>query len=407
MGLVVLKFGGSSLANPELIKSAARRVIATKQSGKDVIVVVSAMGDETDRLYDLAYEFMDNPPPRELDMLVSTGEQVSIALMSIAVQSMGLDAISFIAGQIGVRTDSFHSKAKILDIERDRVDRALGEGKIVVIAGFQGVDEGFNITTLGRGGSDTSAVALAAVFGAEVCEINKDVDGVFTADPNIVPGARLMKTISYDEMLELAGMGAGVLHSRSVELAKKHNVPIRVRSSFNETPGTLVCEENEEENAPPARGATFNKKEARVSLRSVPDRPGVASTILQRIAARNINIDMIMQNPGHRGVTDVAFTVPKSDLRETMEVCRQVSSEIGAKGVEADDRIAKISVIGSGMRHHSGVAYRMFDALAKQSINIENISTSEIRISCVVRDQDCDRALRAVHDAFEMEKAVG
>jgi len=406
MGLVVLKFGGTSLADADLIRSTAQRAISVKESGKDVVVVVSAMGDETDRLYDLAYQFMENPPLRELDMLVSTGEQVSIALMSIAIQSLGQDSISFVAGQIGFRTDGYHSKAKILDIERDRLDEALRAGKIVVVAGFQGVDEEFNITTLGRGGSDTSAVALAAVLGAEVCEINKDVDGVFTADPSIVPKARLLDTISYDEMLELAGMGAGVLHSRSVELAKKHNVPLRVRSSFNEEPGTLVCEETPEAAVPCVSGATYNKKEARVSLRDVPDRPGVASTILQRIAERNINVDMIMQNPGHHGVTDVAFTVPKLDLQESMDVCREVAAEIGAKGVEADDKIAKISAIGSGMRDHPGVAFRMFEALAAEGVNIENISTSEIKISCIVREEDCDRSLRAVHDAFEMDKAA-
>ena len=404
MGRVVSKFGGSSLADTDLIRTAARRAIATKESGNDVIVVVSAMGNETDRLYDLANELMENPPPRELDMLVSTGEQVTISLMSIAIQSLGHDAISFIGGQIGIRTDGYHSKAKILDIsQRGRVDEALKEGKIVIVAGFQGVDEDLNITTLGRGGSDTSAVALAAVFGADVCEINKDVDGVCTADPRIVPDAKLMDKISYDEMLELAGMGAGVLHSRSVELAKKHRVPLRVRSSFNETPGTLVCE-LPADNAPVVRGATFNVKESKVTLCQVPDRPGVASTILQRIAERNINVDMIIQNPGHEGITDLAFTVPKLDLPETMEVLSSVSDEIGASEVVSQDDIAKISVIGSGMQRSSGVAFRMFNALASEGINIENISTSEIRISCIVKADDCERSLRAAHAAFELGK---
>ncbi|MBI2195182.1 MAG: aspartate kinase, partial [Planctomycetes bacterium] len=400
MAIVVQKFGGTSVGDTKLIKAAAQRVIDTKLSGKDLIVVVSAMGQETDRLYDLAYEIMDDPPPRELDMLVSTGEQVSIALMSIAMHSLGHDAISFVAGQIGVRTDSYHSKAKILDIQRERVDAALREGKIVIVAGFQGVDEQSNITTLGRGGSDTSAVALAAVFGAELCEIYKDVDGVFTADPRIVPSARLLDTISYDEMLELAGMGAGVLHSRSVELAKKHGVPLRVRSSFNRQPGTLVRREDNGE-AKPLTGVTFNKKEAKITLHRVPDRPGVASTILHPIAQRNINVDMIIQNPGRNGVTDVTFTVPKSDLAEALQVCGQVASEIGAEKVLSDDRVAKVSAVGGGMRHHPGVAHRMFAALALEGINIQNISTSEIRISCIVRDEDCDRSLRAVHDAFE------
>lgn len=404
MSIVVQKFGGTSVGNTQLIKDAAKRVIDTKLSGKEMIVVVSAMGDETDRLYNLASEIMDNPPPRELDMLVSTGEQVSIALMSIAIHSLGHDAVSFVAGQIGVRTDSYHSKAKILDIQRDRVDAALREGKIVIVAGFQGVDEKANITTLGRGGSDTSAVALASVFEAELCEIYKDVDGVFTADPRIVPSARLLDSISYDEMLELAGMGAGVLHSRSVELAKKHRVLLRVRSSFNHQMGTLVCEEAEGPKKPIA-GATFNKKEAKLTLSQVPDRPGIASTILHRIADRNINVDMIIQNPGHHGVTDVTFTVLKSDLHEAMDVCRQVAAEIGAVKVVADDRVAKVSIIGSGMRHHPGIAHRMFSALAREGVNIQNISTSEIKISCIVRDTDCDRSLRAIHDAFELGKA--
>lgn len=402
MGIVTLKFGGSSLAHADLIKSAARRAINTKESGKDVIVVVSAMGDETDRLYGLADEIMDDPPAREMDMLVSTGEQVSIALMSIAIHSMGHDAISFLGGQIGMRTDNYHSKAKIIDIQTDRVDAALADGKIVIVAGFQGVDEDANITTLGRGGSDTSAVAIASVFNADVCEINKDVDGIFTADPRIVPGARLLDTISYDEMLELAGMGAGVLHSRSVELAKKHSVPLRVRSSFNENPGTLVCDEPDDSDVPVVRGATFNKKEAKITLERVPDQPGIASTILQRIAERNINIDMIIQNPGHHGVTDVTFTVPKSDLHETMDVSRSVADEINAGEVVSDDQIAKISVIGSGMRNHPGVAHKMFVSLANAGVNIQNISTSEIKISCIVREGDCDDSLRAVHDAFDL-----
>jgi len=280
----------------------------------------------------------------------------------------------------------------------------LAEGKIVVVAGFQGIDQEMNITTLGRGGSDTSAVALAAVFGADVCVINKDVDGVCTADPRIVPNASLLKTISYDEMLELAGMGAGVLHSRAVELAKKHNVPLRVRSSFNEKPGTLVCEEDPNEQQPMARGATFNKEEARVTISEVPDKPGMAATILKHIAERNINIDMIIQNPGHSGLADLTFTVPKSDLHETMEVCKEVSGEIGAKDVTSSEDIAKLSVIGSGMRAHSGVASRMFSALAEENVNIQNISTSEIKISCIVAEEDCDRSLRAVHGAFELDK---
>jgi aspartate kinase len=408
MGLVVHKFGGSSVADTDLIKTAAKRAIDTKKGGDkggdNVIVVVSAMGNETDKLYDLAKQIMENPPSREVDMLVSTGEQVSIALMSMAIQSFGQDAISFLGGQIGVRTDGYHEKAKILGIDKEKVEAAFAEGKIVVVAGFQGTDKQMNITTLGRGGSDTSAVALAAVFGADVCVINKDVDGVCTADPRIVPNASLLKTISYDEMLELAGMGAGVLHSRAVELAKKHNVPLRVRSSFNEKPGTLVCLEDPNQEQPMARGATFNKQEARVTISEVPDKPGMAATILKHIAERNINVDMIIQNPGRSGLADLTFTVPKSDLHETLEVCKEVSTQIGAKDVTSSEDIAKLSVIGSGMRAHSGVASRMFTALAKENVNIQNISTSEIKISCIVAEKDCDRSLRAVHEAFELDK---
>jgi len=404
MGLIVAKFGGTSLASADMIRRAARRVIRRKLQGNSVVVVVSARGQTTDELYGLAYEIAKEPSRRELDMLVSTGEQVSVALMAIAIQVLGHKAVSFLASQINLQTDSYHTKAKIKSIDQEKIKRALSEGNIVVVAGFQGVDEQGNITTLGRGGSDTTAVALAAVLNADLCEIYTDVDGVYTADPRLVPKARKLDQVSYDEMLELASLGAGVLHGRSVEFAKKYDVPLLVRSSFSTRSGTLVTEETKDMEDVVIRGAALARDAARITIRGVPDRPGVAARVCQAVAAKNINVDMIVQNSSTSGRADISFTVPKQDLKEAIEAARKLKNELGARGVHADSRIAKLSVVGVGMRSHAGVAEKMFSALAKEKVNIQMISTSEIKISCIIDDSSAQKALRAVHKAFELEK---
>ena len=405
MGLIVQKFGGTSLADSSRIKQAARRALDAKRAGNQVIVVVSARGHTTDELYALAYDITDNPSSRELDMLVSTGEQVSACLLTMALHSLGQEASSFTAGQIGILTDSRHTKAKIMHIDPERIRQELERGSIPVVAGFQGVDAQENITTLGRGGSDTTAVALAAVFQADVCEIHTDVEGVYTSDPRIVPGASKLNLLSYDEMLELASSGANVLQHRAVEFAKKYNVPIMVRSSFNDSPGTIISKEVKAMEDVMVRGAAVEKSEAKITIRGVPDKPGIAARILGRVAQQGLNIDMIIQNTSAEGLTDVTLTVAQSDLKEAIEVFEKLKEEIGAKGVDSDEHIAKISVVGVGMRTHSGVAAKMFQALAKAGINIQMISTSEIKISCVIDEQMADEALRAVHKAFELEKA--
>ena len=404
MSTIVQKFGGTSVATAERVKVAAERVVATRKAGHDVVVVVSARGNTTDELYDLAYEITPSPAERELDVLLASGEQISIALMAMAIHALGFPAISFTAGQVGIVTDSYHTKAKILRIDATRMKRELEQGNIVIVAGFQGVTEEMDITTLGRGASDTTAVAIAAALDAEICEINTDVRGVLTADPRIVPDARLLKIISYDEMLELASLGAGVLHSRSVELAKKFNVPLRVRSSFNESPGTLVCEEVEEMEDILVRGAAMDTTEAKLTLRGVPDQPGVAAKILGSIAEKNIGVDMIVQNIGREGKTDLSFTVKRSDLETALQELNRIKEELGAEAAESDAHIAKISVVGVGMRSHAGVAEKMFAALARENINIQMISTSEIKISCVVGEECAPRALEALHETFELDK---
>jgi aspartate kinase len=405
--LLVQKFGGTSVADSNKILAAARRAIRAHQAGARVLVVVSARGHTTDELVGLAREISERPPAREMDMLLSTGEQVSVALMAMAIQTLGVPAISFTGAQIGLVTDSFHTKARIRNISTDRMVQALDEGKIVIVAGFQGVDENYNITTLGRGGSDTTAVALAAVLGADACEIYTDVDGVFTTDPRVVPEARKVDRISYDEMLELASLGAGVMHSRSIESAKKYGVPIHVRSSFSDAEGTwIVAEEDAKRLGVTVTGAALAKDEARVTILGVPDRPGVVHRIFHAIAAAHVVVDMIVQNVATDGRTEVSFTVAAGDLDETLPAAEAAAAAIGATGVTHDAGVSKVSVVGLGMRTHTGVATAMFQALAEAGANIEMITTSEIKISVLVPRPKATDALRAVHRAFGLERAA-
>ncbi len=405
MGFIVQKFGGTSLASVDLIKQAAERVVETKRRGHQVIAVVSARGRMTDELLALAREVSEAPPRRELDMLIATGEQQSVALMAMAINKLGEPAISFAAGQIGIYTDRQHTRARIINIDPRRILQELEQNRVVIVAGFQGVDEEHNITTLGRGGSDTTAVALAGVLGAELCEIYTDVDGVYTADPQVVPQARRLARVSYDEMLELASLGAGVMHSRSLEFAKKYRVPLCVRSSFHDGPGTLIVEETGDMEQVVVRGAALNTDEAKITLHQVPDRPGVAAVICEGLDRHGINMDMIIQNTGEDGLTDFSFTVAKSELEESLTAVEEAARDVGAKRISSDPHIAKVSVVGVGMRMHSGVASKMFRALASANVNIQMISTSEIKISCVVDARDSERALQAVHQAFELDRA--
>jgi aspartate kinase len=405
LSLLVQKFGGTSVADSNKILAAARRAIQAHHRGEQVLVVVSARGHTTDELIALAREITDRPPAREMDMLLSTGEQVSVALMAMAIESLGVPAISFTGAQIGLVTDSFHTKARIKNISNERMGQALAEGKIVIVAGFQGVDENYNITTLGRGGSDTTAVALAAVLGASACEIYTDVDGVYTTDPRIVPEAGKVDRISYDEMLELASLGAGVMHSRSIEFAKKYGVPIHVRSSFSDDPGTWIVGEGDARRLGVAvSGAALASDEARITILGVPDRPGVVHSLFHTIARANIVVDMIVQNVAIEGTTEVSFTVAKGDLVETLQAAEAAAKEIGAAGVTHDSQVAKVSVIGLGMRTHTGVATTMFEAIAATGINIQMITTSEIKISVLVDRESGVPALRAVHKAFLLDE---
>ena len=405
MPLLVQKFGGTSVADSQKILAAARRAIRAHNQGARVLVVVSARGHTTDELVDLAKEITERPPAREMDMLLSTGEQVSVALMAMAIQSLGVPAISFTGSQIGLVTDSFHTKARIRNINTERMVQALDSGKIVIVAGFQGVDENYNITTLGRGGSDTTAVALAAVLGADACEIYTDVDGVYTTDPRVVPEARKVDRISYDEMLELASLGAGVMHSRSIEFAKKYGVPIHVRSSFSDAEGTwIVAEGDARRLGVTVSGAALAKEEARVTILGVPDHPGVVHQIFRNIAEANIVVDMIVQNVAKDGKTEVSFTVAADDLDDTLPAAEAAAKAIGAGGVTHGAGVSKVSVVGLGMRTHTGVATAMFEALADAGVNIEMITTSEIKISVLVQRAQAADALRAVHRAFGLER---
>lgn len=403
MPLIVQKFGGTSVADPEKILAAARKAIRAHQEGNQVIVVVSAMGHNTDLLIDLAHQVNDDPPAREMDMLLSTGEQVSVALMAMAVSNLGYKAISLTGAQIGIHTDSSYTKARIRSIATERMSQLLNDGNIVIAAGFQGIDDQLNITTLGRGGSDTTAVALAAVMHADACEIHTDVDGVYTTDPRLLPEARHMSLISYDEMLELASLGAGVMHNRSIEFAKKFGVPIHVRSSFSDTLGTMIISEPESKSVPVC-GAAMNKSEARITIQGVPDTPGSSYQIFKRIADRKITVDMIVQNVGQENRADISFTVPQDELPKALAAVKEAKEVVGATGITSDDKVTKVSVVGLGMAHQTGVAQKMFRALADESINIQMITTSEIKISVLVERGQSLPALRAVHQSFELHR---
>jgi aspartate kinase len=402
MGLVVQKYGGSSVSDAERIKRVAERIVATKKAGHDVCVVVSAMGDTTDELLDLAQQVSPLPPGRELDMLLTAGERISMALLAMAIQSLGLSARSFTGSQAGVITDSTHGKARIIDVTPGRISEALAGGHIAIVAGFQGVSQDSkDITTLGRGGSDTTAVALAAALDAEVCEIYSDVDGVYSADPRIVPNARHQPTVSYEEMLELAASGAKILHLRCVEYARRYGVPLVVRSSFSNKPGTLITGDPVEQAI--ISGVAHDLSEARVTVVGVPDKPGEAAAIFRAVADAEVNIDMIVQNvSGATDRTDISFTLPKSDLATAMSALSKLQASVGFESLLSDEHIGKVSLVGAGMKSHPGVTATFFEALAKGSINAEAISTSEIRISVVCRDTDVPNAVRAVHDAFEL-----
>ena len=404
MTIVVQKYGGTSVADIQKIENVARRVIKTKDEGNDVVVVVSAMAGETDRLIQLAHRAAEDPDEREYDALISIGEQVTVSLLSIVLNKMGYKAKSFLGFQVKILTDKAYKKARIVHIDAKKITKELKRGTIVVVAGFQGVDKENNITTLGRGGSDTSAVALAAALKADVCDIYTDVEGVYTADPNICSKARLLSKISYDEMLEMARTGAKVLQPRSVELAKKYEVPVYVRSSFTDRGGTLVTKEDEEMEKELICGVTYDRDQAKITVVRVPDRPGIAAQLFTPLAEHNIVVDMIIQNASIEGFTDLTFTVSRKEIKKAHELVDSVSKNIGARTIEIDDDVAKVSIIGVGMVSHSGVAAKMFSALAKEGVNILMISTSEIKISCVIQAKYTELAVSALHDAFALEK---
>jgi aspartate kinase len=401
VGTIVMKFGGTSVADPERLKSVARRIVAAREAGTRVVAVLSAMGKTTDELIDLAHQVSPLPDPRELDMLISVGERISVALAAMAIHDLGHEAISLTGSQAGIVTDTVHGKAKIVDIRCQRIHEALDRDEIVLVAGFQGVSTGKEITTLGRGGSDTTAVALAVALGAEACEIYTDVDGVYTADPRIVAEARKLNAVTYEEMLEMSASGAKVMALRSVEFARNYGVTLHVRSSFGEGEGTWIGEEDERmlEKAI-ISGVTHDTTEAKVTIIGVPDRPGIAARVFRPLADAGVNIDMIVQNVSEHGLATISFTMPKTDLAVAEPILEETAREVGAQGVLKDPDIAKVSLIGAGMKSHPGVAADMFDALAEAGINLEIISTSSIRVSCVVRASEVERAVQAIHDRF-------
>jgi aspartate kinase len=405
MALIVQKYGGTSVGSIERINAVAEKVKAVHDQGHQMVVVVSAMSGETNRLVELARQISnDNPTPRELDVLLSTGEQVTIALLAMALEQRGCAARSYTGQQVHILTDSAHNKARIMDIDGAKVHRDLDAGRVVVVAGFQGVDEHGNITTLGRGGSDTTAVALAAALKADECQIYTDVDGVYTTDPRIVPEARRLDAITFEEMLEMASLGSKVLQIRAVEFAGKYNVPLRVLSSFEEGPGTLITSEDKVMEQALISGIAANKDEAKLTVRGVPDRPGIAHGILGPIANGNIEVDMIVQNVSEDSTTDFTFTVHRNDFKRALEILTRTANELGAREVMGDDRIVKISLVGVGMRSHAGIASKMFEALSTEGINIQMISTSEIKVSVVVDEKYLELGVRALHEAFELDK---
>ena len=406
MAIIVQKFGGTSVGTPERIEAVADRIVRTREAGNDVLAVVSAMGDTTDELFEMAHRIAPFPEPRELDMLLTAGERIAMSLLAIAVCDRGCRAASYTGSQAGIITDAQHGQARIVEIRPKRIRESLEGGNVVILAGFQGLSTSYDITTLGRGGSDTTAVAMAAALGAEVCEIYTDVDGVFTADPRVVPDAARIERISFEEMLELAAAGAKVLHSRSVEYARRNDVRIHVRSSFNDHDGTWVVKEEDMEvgmEAALISGVALEDRDAKITFEEVPDRPGIAATLFRAVAGQGVNVDMIVQNVSHEGKTDLSFTVPREDVSKIQAALDGIAHEVGAMRFSVDDDIAKISLVGAGMKNHPGVAADMFEALAAEGINIEMISTSPIRVSCVVRAKDGERATRAIHAKFELE----
>lgn len=404
VSLIVQKYGGSSVADVERMRAVAQRIIADADQGHSVVVVVSAMGKTTDSLLSLVAQVTDRPDPREVDMLLATGEQVSISMLTIVLQSMGRKAISLTGPQVGIVTDESHRKARIRHINTERLASCIKEGYIVIVAGFQGSSTDGQITTLGRGGSDTTAVALAAALKADRCDIYTDVDGVYTTDPRVVKEARKLDFITYDEMLELASLGAKVLHNRSVELAKNFNVPLQVLSSFSQAPGTMVVKEFPHMEDIVVSGVAYNRNEAKISILGVPDRPGMAARLFSQLGQEKIGVDVIIQNVGSNGRNDISFTVGRDDFQAACDLSQRFVEEHGAQTIQTDQNIGKVSVVGVGMKSHSGVAAMMFGALAKENINIQMISTSEIKVSVVISAQDVDRAVQAIHQEFELEK---
>jgi len=403
-GLIVQKFGGSSVANVERIQNVAKRVARYRKNGYDIVVVVSALGDTTDELIDLAAQITSNPSEREMDMLLSTGEQISVALLAMAIHKLGLEAISFTGAQVGIITDTSHTRARIIKINTNKIKEELSKGRIVIVAGFQGVALNQDITTLGRGGSDLTAVALAKELKADECEIYTDVEGIYTTDPRIEPKARKIPVITFDEMLEMASLGAQVMQARSIEVAKKFNVPIHVRSSFSDNPGTMIVKEAKIMEDALVSGVTLNKREAKITVCDVPDRLGVAAKIFKKLSSEDVSVDMIVQNVSHLRQTDISFTVNNASAPKTIKITKGVAKRIGAGEVLQDADIARVSIVGVGMKSHPGVAATMFDVLAKKKINIEMISTSDISISCIIKKKFAERAVRALHGRFGLAK---
>jgi aspartate kinase len=402
--LIVQKFGGSSVANVERIQNVARRVVESRKKGDSIVVVVSAMADTTDELIDLSGKINKHPPEREMDMLMSTGEQVSVALLAMAIDKLGCSAISFTGAQVGILTDKSHTKARILDINGRRIHEELKKGKVVIVAGFQGMTAEQEITTLGRGGSDLTAVALAKALSADTCEIYSDVEGIYTADPRIVPDARKLDVISYDEMLEMASLGAQVMQARSVEVAKKFNVIIHARSSFSRRKGTIICKEAKIMEDVVVSGVTLNKNESKITICNVPDKPGLAAKIFNAISRKGVSVDMIVQNTSHDRRTDISFTVAKDASKKAARLTRSIAKDIGAGDVLEDTDVARVSIVGVGMKSHPGIAAKMFNALAEHNVNIEMISTSDISISCIIQKKLAEAAVKAIHNAFNLGK---